>query len=184
MAKPVSNCYSFFREELPDLNYVYQFSTSHCLGYKVYFNISAYDQWLTEYPYLYVNGYAFGFLCLHFGKSNRRCYDERVATTICKIIEDFITYKGTDCVLLYHCDSSDNRQGSRGRLFYRWHKCYAPASPLIKNDLEVLIPGINRTDYVTYYLGYIAHPANANLDMLHAEFENIAGRFVGVSSIK
>jgi hypothetical protein len=183
MAILESSCYSFFREELQDFSYVYQFSSANGLGYKVYFNASAYDQWLEEYPYLFTNGYAFGFLCMCFNKADRRRSDQRVAITICRIIEHFQAFKGPDCVLLYHCDASDNRQAFRFRLFHKWYNCFSTGGSLIKNDLEVVISSTNLEAPVTYYLGYIAHADNPGINILHNEFEDIALNFVGVTNL-
>ncbi|WP_276484891.1 DUF6169 family protein [Paraflavitalea pollutisoli] len=181
MKKTAINHYPYCREELPDLNFTYQFSTHHQLGYIVYFNNTEYDNWLADFPLLYNNGYAFGFLRINFGSEISSVVDTRVAVTICSIISDYLVLQSPETILLYHCDAADSRQAVRMRLFQRWFDRYNPGT-FIKNDLEVLL--VNQRGEVPYYLGYITRSDNKLINDFHHEFEQIAQQFIGLSLAK
>lgn len=172
LKEPESNYYTFLHEELPDFSQVYHFTTRLNLIYNVYFSISEYDQWLEKYPYLLQNGYAFGFYPLFEPADIKRQSDRSIFVTLCKIIEGFFALNGTDCVLLYHCDHTDNKQACRNKLFDGWYAA-SPLSALIeKFNLEISI-GENNNQR-SYYLGYLTPKSNPNLSILKAEFDNFS----------
>jgi hypothetical protein len=174
--EPESRYYSFLREELPDFSQVYHFTSHHNLIYNVYFSISDYDQWLEDYPYLLHNGYAFGFFPLFTLPDNKKRLDESIFLTLCRIIEDFIELHGSDCVLLYHCDHSDNKQAYRNKLFDVWY-ANTPLSTMIeKYSMEISIEENNK--HKSYYLGYLTPRSNPNLSVLQGEFDNLSMKII------
>lgn len=168
--------YSFHHEELPDFSQVYHFTTRLNLIYKVYFSISEYDQWIEEYPYLLQNGYALAFFPLFVPDDCKKQLDKSVYLTLCKIIEDFITANGPNCVLLYHCDHTDNKQEYRNKLFDSWYTASPLSTQIEKYSLELIID----EDYNqrSYYLGYLTPKSNPNLSALQAEFEDFSTKFI------
>jgi hypothetical protein len=169
-----SSYYTFHHEELPDFSQVYHFTTRHNLVYTVYFSISEYDQWLTNYPYLLQNGYAFGFTPLFVPADCKKQPDKSIFITLSKIIEAFIALNGNDCVLLYHCDHADNRQAYRNKLFDSWYTASSHAEQIVKHDLEII--WANNKELKNYYLGYLTPKSNPNLSVLRAEFEELSFR--------
>lgn len=95
-----------------------------------------------------------------------------IYSTLCKIIDDFFVLMGADCVLLYHCDHSDNKQAYRNKLFNHWYNCTPLSSAIERYSLEVSIAGDEIP--MTYYLGYLTPKNNPNLPVLKAEFEDLA----------
>ena len=58
--------------------------------------------------------------CIHNDNHIHGSYDNKISTTIIAIIEEFFLQNLN--VLLYICDTSDNREEVRNRLFIRWFK--------------------------------------------------------------
>ena len=55
---------------------------------------------------------------------SKRFKDQRIEDTIIFALDDFFQ-KNLDCIILYVCDSLDNRARERNVLFNRWYKKYA-----------------------------------------------------------
>jgi hypothetical protein len=174
--EPENSYYTFLHEELPDFSQVYHFTTHLNLIYNVYFRISEYDKWLEKYPYLLQNGYAFGFFPLFTPADCKKQLDKSIFITLCKIVEDFITSNGPDCVLLYHCDHADNKQACRNKLFESWYAASPLSVQIEKYSLEIIIEENNKQR--SYYLGYLTPKSNPNLAVLQAEFEDLSFRFI------
>jgi hypothetical protein len=117
----LDNYYSFERQEGADGSVHYVFSTEFGIIYSAYFNPPDFSEFLNDLPHLSKCGRLFGFFPID-EQLNKNNGDPQVSNTICKIIEDYFTSYGHDKVLLYHCDSDDERQGCRFRLFNRWHR--------------------------------------------------------------
>lgn len=112
--------YSYVKEENDDDSIFYTFSTQNNLLYTVYFDAYEYQNKLENYPTLLQNGWAFGFKKKDFAPSTKKSQDEFIFPTIFQIMNDFISEYGNDAVLLYHCDSKDEKHPVRDRLFGKW----------------------------------------------------------------
>ena len=161
--------YSYLQEEQPDFTQVYTFSTRQ-FAYTVYFDPSEYSNILHDYPFLLDKSYAFGFFNLRYNYE-RRVPDEKISTTIIKIAEDFIKWAGIETVLLFHCDTSDERQACRHKLFLKWYE-RGEVDHLEMVSLEVDM------EIKKYYIGYITRKDNPNLPQLQEEFETLALRLI------
>lgn len=67
------------------------------------------------------SSYEFGFYPVGDTKKKK---DPRIENTIIFALDDFFQ-KNPDCIILYVCDSLDNRARERNILFNRWYKKYA-----------------------------------------------------------
>jgi hypothetical protein len=139
--------------------------------------------WLADYPYMLENGYTFGFFRKRFNTQSN-VFDERTAATICRIVEDFMALKGTDCILLYHCDMADLRQKFRSRLFHRWYHSFDTSDKLVKRDIELTMPHLEVEKCVSYYISFIMNASNTNAEMINEEFKMIAVDLVYAISAK
>lgn len=162
--------HSFLRNELEDFSYTYSFVTSQ-YGYTVYFNIDEYSDILKDYDFLHKKGYGFGFFNQKFN-GERKIQDKKVGPTIEKIAEDFIQLMGIETVLLFHCDTSDSRQSFRHKVFTNWYERSSFKDRITMVSVEVEIGD------KTYYIGYLTHNDNPNLNHLTQEFDSLSVRLI------
>lgn len=66
--------------------------------------------------------------------------DPKLQQTIVCIVEEF--FRTNPDILLYMCDTADNQQAVRARLFFRWFKSYAQHQQYIIRTAMVLDEGI------------------------------------------
>jgi hypothetical protein len=163
-----NNYYSFLQEQDEDGSFFYYFGTSQNFVYTVYFKIDEYSQYVRNFPLLLQNGYALGFRKTSLaGNLSNKSYDTKIFPTIFQIINDFFESNGNETVLLYHCDTSDEKQEKRSRLFNKWES-YLEDTFLERHSIEVRI---NESDY---YLGFITSTQNADINELKIEFDDFA----------
>lgn len=98
--------------------------------------------------------------------------DVKVKETILSIIEEF--FKSNPSVLLYQCETGDNRQAMRARLFAKWFNDYG------LKDNFVVKAAILKDENVDNYFGIIIEKSNPRLDLYLKEFES----FVQFFSVK
>lgn len=109
------------------------FVTDNKLIYQVYFTEG--DGYFSDYsPEIATQFLMMGFACLS-DTQNSVPQDERIVITIVEILKDF--FAKNHKALLYVCNTSDNRQLFRSRLFTIWFNKYAVNTPIEKID-EVL----------------------------------------------
>lgn len=90
--------------------------------------------------------------------------DNNVYETIRVIIEEFFTYGQP--VMLYICDTSDNRQASRSRLFEIWFHTYS------RNDLLTLYSETLAIDNTTYYSSLLLRKDHPRHNEMIAQFHD------------
>ena len=95
--------------------------------------------------------------------------DKKVRDTIFVIIEEFFT--SNPDILLYQCETGDNRQSMRERLFLRWFKEY-------KNGDKYFIKVATITaEEVTNYTAVIVQKDNPQLESIIKDFDEFVGFF-------
>ena len=82
--------------------------------------------------------------------------DRRLKDTVICIIEEF--FRVNPGILLYMCDTSDNRQAMRARLFLRWFK-----SSELQSQFVIRVATIIDED-VANYLAMIVQRSNPHLE--------------------
>ena len=131
----------------------FRFHTDHDIAYVVEFE--------PEPVFEEVLAYWFG-IANRSGKSSPN--DPKVRATMICIIEEFFS-KNPD-ILLYMCDSADDQQAMRNRLFIRWFNGYEQQQKYyIKTALVV-------DDGIETYVAMIVQKSNPNLHSIIEQFEN------------
>ena len=174
-ASEVRKGYDYYVEEEANGEIYYTFETAEA-EYTVYFNPNEYTNHIADYPFLLNSAYGFGFFQFTNHGVHIPKIDPNILWTIEVIICDFYNEK-PNAVLLYHCYYADGKQNKRSKKFERWYR-HSPKRELVKKyeiDLEILTNGT----YITHYIGYLCSSANANIDIVHQEFENFALSFPG-----
>ena len=98
-------------------------------------------------------------------EKNHRPYDKKIKDTIIAIIEDF--FIENQDVLLYICDTSDNREAARNRLFLRWfEQCSTGRFTICTANSKV-----ESTDF---YMAIIVANNNPKKDSITLDFETTA----------
>lgn len=92
-------------------------------------------------------------------------YDNKIKDTIIAIIEDF--FIENQDVLLYICDTSDNREAARNRLFLRWFKqCSTGKYTICTADSKV--------EDTNFYMAIIVDNNNSKLEDITLDFRTTA----------
>lgn len=99
---------------------LYVFDTSPDIAYEVTFRPSSYI--FSKHPAFSDDVFEFVIALKGGPKDRLPVSDPLVAGSIIKIFQDFFARRGV--VAVYICDSSDNRQAARSRLFDRWYQQY------------------------------------------------------------
>ena len=169
----MDNYYDFAREESIDGSVHYVFTTDFDLVYSVYFNPADFSDYLDDLPTLSKAGCLFGFFPID-EIDGKKQNDPRISTTVCKIVEDYFATYGTDKVLLFHCDSDDEKQHCRNKLFDSWFKRKPEDLDIYKDGLEVEI-GLPDGSSKTEYLGFVIHGNETQtLEKIQSEFRDIS----------
>lgn len=88
--------------------------------------------------------------------------DGKIMPTIWTIVEEF--FRENQAVLLYLCDTADEQQASRARLFKRWFILYKYRKDFIFKQTEIVDEGI------TNYVSIIIECSNSQAKEIAEEF--------------
>lgn len=133
----------------------YLFATSKGINYTISFT--------EEFPLGGCMSYQF---CIHNDNHIHGAYDDKISTTIVAIIEEFF-FQNLN-VLLYICDTSDNREEVRNRLFIKWFKEYADQEKYTICSANTTVEGQG------IYSSIIVENRNPLLAEITADFEKSA----------
>ena len=103
------NEYAPYKVEMESGQYI--FETDHNILYGVSFDEDMMPGSLKAYWFNLTN---------HSQKASPR--DSKIRATVILIIEEF--FRSNPDILLYMCDSADNQQAQRSRLFLHWFNAY------------------------------------------------------------
>lgn len=95
--------------------------------------------------------------------------DKKVRDTIFVIIEEF--FESNPDILLYQCETGDNRQDMRDRLFLRWFKEYENSHKFYIKVSTII------AEKVTNYTAVIVQNDNPQLDTIIKDFDEFIGFF-------
>jgi len=174
----VDDFYSYRIEHCEDDSFSYNFITKTNTIYAINFDLSEYVEHLQDFPALLQNGYSFSIFCFPPEVDNieKRKYDKKISNTIFRIILNHFSNVGTESVLLFHCDSSDNLQRCRHILFNRWFNSCSMKIDYVMETLEVEIA---KETPVMHYLGYITMKNNPDFAVLQEEFNSFSMHMIG-----
>lgn len=112
------------------------------------------------------NSYEFGI-----NNENHRTSpnDNKVKGTILAIIEEF--FISNPSVLLYQCETGDNRQAMRARLFAKWFNDYK------EKDNFVIKAAVVKDEDIDNYIGIIIQRNNPQIEKYLNDFENFVRFF-------
>lgn len=167
----MANYYSFERvEDQGSVHYV--FATDFGIVYSVYFNPPDFSDYIENLPHLSKHGRLFGFFPVD--EESEKKSDPQVSNTVCRIIEDYFGSYGNDHVLLYHCDSDDDRQGCRFRLFKLWARNASHIVDIYTGGKQVEIDRPDGTKKHEYIGFIVAGEKNKALNTIQEEFIEIS----------
>ncbi len=92
-------------------------------------------------------------------------YDKKIKDTIIAIIEDF--FIENQDVLLYICDTSDNREAARNRLFLRWFEQYSPGN-------FTICTANSKVEGTDFYMAIIVANNNPKKEAITLDFKTTA----------
>lgn len=120
----------------------------------------------TDYPNLAQQVYMFNMDVLE-GDTTRTATDERIGVTILTVFKLF--FQKEENVVVYVCDSLDDRQLARKRKFDTWFWKYNDGS-LIKEDDIAVVEGVE------IYNSMILHKSNKHFAEVILAFKELNGR--------
>lgn len=95
--------------------------------------------------------------------------DLKVKQTIISVIEEF--FVSNPDILLYQCETGDNKQDARQRLFYRWFNESPNKARYVLKVSSIIVEGI------VNYIALIANRNNPNIDSIVKGFDEFIGFF-------
>ena len=95
--------------------------------------------------------------------------DKKVRDTIFGIMEEF--FNSNPEILLYQCETGDNRQAMRDRLFLRWFNEYELSDKYFIKVSEII------AEKVANYTAVIVQKDNPNLEKIIQDFDEFVGFF-------
>lgn len=129
----------------------YEFVTSHDVLYRISF--------MEDYSIWQEGAYQF----IISNKNNKKSpNDTMVGHTIYHIIMEF--FYANPSILLYICETGDDKQMARNRLFLKWFKQYDGGKTLYLQDVEIEDDGIHN------YAALIIQNTNPRFDTIIKEF--------------
>ena len=131
----------------------FYFTTDFGLKYTISF--------MLEHSFVLSGGYQF---CIHVEGAGRSPGDMKLRQTVFAIIEEFFEVNGSE-VMLYLCETGDEKEGLRNRLFIRWFNTYE------HRDLYIIRTAEGKLDGVQNFTALFSRKDNPRLEELLAEFE-------------
>jgi hypothetical protein len=128
------------------------FSTSNGLHYEVQTTLVG-DIYFSNFPAAQSNSYEFCF-DIKGEPPQKLKYDKRIALTIIEIVRAILN-KGS--VIIFVCDSLDNRQKSRHTLFTKWFASYG--EDFEKYDVSI------EDDSTIHYVSLLFDPKQQNISI-------------------
>ncbi len=95
--------------------------------------------------------------------------DSKIAQTVICIIEEF--FRQNPDILLYMCDSADDQQAMRNRLFLRWFNGYEQQKQYVIRTAMIIDEGIET------YVAIIIQSNNPQLQSILQQFEEQTALF-------
>ncbi len=142
-------------------DFTFEFITVSKITYQIYFLDNSFL--FENYPHILSKVYSFNIEVLN-GDPDNLPADERVGETIAHALKLF--FSQVDNVVLYVCDSLDNRQFARKRKFDLWFYIYNDGS-LIKEDGLVVI------ENTAIYNAILMHKKNKQIIELIFAFKEL-----------
>ena len=130
----------------------FYFTTDFGLKYTISF--------MLEYSFVMSGGYQF---CINVEGDGRSPGDIKLRQTIFAIIEEFFEVNGSE-VMLYLCETGDEKEGLRNRLFIRWFNNYSGRDAYVMQTAEV------QEGKTKNFAALIVQKSNPRLDEILAEF--------------
>ena len=144
--------------------YSYEFLTDQRIRYSIYF--LDYSYMFSDYPSIAENVFSFNIDLLD-GDADSSVTDDRIGVTILEVFKLFFTK--IQNVVVYVCDSIDDRQLARKRKFDLWFWKYNDGS-LLKEDGIALIEGVE------IYNSLLLHKANKRLTEIILAYKELNER--------
>ena len=144
--------------------YSYEFLTEQGVRYSIYF--LDYSFMFSDYPAIAQNVFSFNIDVLD-GNADSSITDDRIGITILEVFKLFFTK--LENVVVYVCDSIDDRQLARKRKFDLWFWKYNDGS-LLKEDGIALIEGVE------IYNSLLLHKANKRLTEIILAYKELNER--------
>lgn len=144
--------------------YSYEFLTDQGIRYTAYF--LEYSSMFADYPQLAQQIYMFNVETVE-GEPDSSYADERIGLTILDILK--VLFQRSENVVVYVCDSLDDRQLARKRKFDIWFWKYNDGS-LIKEDELAIVDGVE------IYNSMIIHKSNKHLKEVILAFKELNER--------
>lgn len=136
----------------------YGFKTAYGVQYRIGFIA---DQTIWQH-----GAYEFGII-----NENRRPSpnDHKLRETIYAVIEEF--FESNPEILLYQCETGDNRQAMRDRLFLHWFKEYENRGKFVIKVSKITAEGVDN------YAAIIVQSTNPHFDQIIQDFNQFVGFF-------
>ena len=144
---------------------VWQIS-AQCYGFKTDYDV-LYRLCFTDDATIWEEG-AYEF-CILNENSRPSPNDPNVKETVLCIIEEF--FRLNPDILLYQCETGDNRQAMRERLFLRWFREYDRSDRYYIKVSEII------AEKVANYTAMIVQKDNPHLDEIIRDFDEFVGFF-------
>ena len=144
--------------------YSYEFLTAQGVRYSIYF--LDYSFMFSDYPAIAQHVFSFNIDVLD-GNADSSITDDRIGITILDVFKLFFTK--LENVVVYVCDSIDDRQLARKRKFDLWFWKYNDGS-LFKEDGIALIEGVE------IYNSLLLHKANKKLTEIILAYKELNER--------
>lgn len=137
---------------------VYGFKTDYDIFFRIYF-----------YPdeTIWKNGaYEFGIIN---DSQKASPNDSKVRDTVFHLIENF--FENNPDILLYQCETGDNKQSFRDRLFLRWIKSYEDTDRFFVKVSMVV------AEEIEHYAALIVQRDNPHFESIVSDFDSFMGFF-------
>lgn len=102
-------------------------------------------------------------------------FDASAGYTVCSIIQDYLNIISFRTILIFICDSKDQKQLKRSLKFQRWFQCYGAAS-FEKCDQEILEPD-DSGNYVTTFISLMFCKGHPKKDAIMIEMDRMKDEF-------
>lgn len=182
MIRNVFDYYSHLFQEENEITAAY-FITNTGTEYRIYFYPAGdYFDYIDMESLLYKDGYYFGFTKLTPNEEKIEPIDCKIRNTILNVIGEFFDEKGSEKVLIFHCDNGDGKKHKRALSFDNWYRLSDTKNRFRKYDEELVINTLDDTNNlqtVIEYLSIIIECSNPKEEEILKEFQFIKETLIG-----
>ena len=100
-------------------------------------------------------------------------FDSRIGVTVANIVKDYLKQYGINIIIVYSCETNDNKQAKRNAKFHRWFDDYVPELNFDVFD-KSYSEEMENGDMIPQYLTVLFSKTHPRVTLIRSELEKVS----------